>query len=96
MKGKSIDGVLAASQENEWVLDPFTGSSTTGIACSLLGRRFLGIDREKEFLDLSIKRYQECQHNPLELIRRIPDLQKMNAFRSSVCESTAPYGEAPF
>ena len=69
--------LMAATQEYEWVLDPFTGSSTTGIACSLLNRRFLGIDQEKDFLDLSIKRYDECQQPAVatDFRRRIPDLR---------------------
>ena len=35
--------ILASTQAGAWVLDPFAGSSTTGIAANLLGRRFLGI-----------------------------------------------------
>lgn len=34
-------------------LPTFTGSSTTGIAANLLNRRFLGIDMEKQFLQMS-------------------------------------------
>ena len=45
-----------------WILDPFTGSSTTGIAANLLGRRFLGIDKEEEFLILSQSRKKEIEH----------------------------------
>ena len=41
------------------ILDPFTGSSTTGIAANLLGRRFLGIDQYEEFLELSKARREE-------------------------------------
>ena len=33
--------------ENQIVLDPFCGSGTTGVACKLLGRKFVGIEREK-------------------------------------------------
>ncbi|MBQ5908022.1 MAG: site-specific DNA-methyltransferase [Treponema sp.] len=51
--------ILASTKENEWVLDPFTGSSTTGIAASLLNRRFLGLDKEESFLDISKKRREE-------------------------------------
>jgi len=50
--------ILAASNEGDIVLDPFTGSSTTGIAAAKFGRKFIGIDMEKEYLDLSIKRYE--------------------------------------
>lgn len=53
--------VLASTQPGAWVLDPFTGSSTTGIAASLTGRRFLGIDQEQEFLDISRDRRLEIE-----------------------------------
>lgn len=51
--------ILASTKPNAWILDPFTGSSTTGIASSLLDRKFLGIDKELEFLELSKKRREE-------------------------------------
>ncbi|MFN8274696.1 MAG: site-specific DNA-methyltransferase [Flavobacteriaceae bacterium] len=51
--------ILASTQPNAWILDPFTGSSTTGIAANLLNRRFLGIDMETEFLDISKNRKLE-------------------------------------
>ena len=43
------------------ILDPFSGSGTTGIAAYKLGRNYIGIEREKEYLDLSIKRYKEIK-----------------------------------
>ncbi len=45
------------------VLDPFAGSSTTGIVAFLNDRKFIGIDKEKKYLDLSIKRFEEVQRN---------------------------------
>ncbi len=51
--------ILASTKENAWILDPFTGSSTTGIAANLLNRRFLGLEKEKEFLEISRKRREE-------------------------------------
>lgn len=48
--------VLASTNPGDKVLDPFTGSSTTGIAAKLYGRSFIGIDLEKQYLNLSIKR----------------------------------------
>ena len=50
--------ILSSTKKGDIVLDPFTGSSTTGIAAVSSGRKFLGIDIEKEYLDLSIKRYK--------------------------------------
>ena len=53
--------ILASTHENEWILDPFTGSSSTGIAANLLGRKFLGIDKEKEYLEISKRRRIEIE-----------------------------------
>lgn len=53
--------VLASTNEGDFILDPFTGSSTTGIAATKYGRKFIGIDSEKKFLDLSIKRFKEIK-----------------------------------
>jgi site-specific DNA-methyltransferase (adenine-specific) len=51
--------ILASTLPGEVVLDPFTGSSTTGIAAAKHGRKFIGLDLETEFLDLSVKRYKD-------------------------------------
>ncbi len=54
--------ILASTEPGAWVLDPFTGSSTTGIAANLAGRRFLGIDQEQEYLELSRSRRIEIDN----------------------------------
>lgn len=51
--------ILASTEKGAWILDPFSGSGTTGIAANLFNRRFLGIEKEKEFLDLSVCRRRE-------------------------------------
>ena len=48
--------ILASTDEHDWSLDPFAGSSTTGIAANLCGRRFLGIEQEENFASLSKSR----------------------------------------
>ncbi|MGI6718345.1 MAG: DNA-methyltransferase [Bacteroidales bacterium] len=53
--------ILASTKKNAWILDPFTGSSTTGIAANLANRRFLGIDKEEKFLTLSRNRKLEIE-----------------------------------
>lgn len=53
--------ILAATNENDLILDPFCGSSTTGIAANKLNRRYIGIDNSKEYLDLSIRRYKKIK-----------------------------------
>jgi site-specific DNA-methyltransferase (adenine-specific) len=51
--------VLASTETGDLILDPFTGSSTTGVAAIKHGRRFVGMDNNTEFLELSVKRIQE-------------------------------------
>lgn len=57
------------------ICDPFSGSSTTGIAANLLGRRFVGIERESSFIDLSIKRKGELDSKLKEIYLKIADLR---------------------
>ena len=59
--------VLAASDPGDTILDPFCGSSTTGLAAVKNGRRFIGIDQEEEYLDLSIKRFESLEIEPEQL-----------------------------
>jgi DNA modification methylase len=44
------------SREGDTILDPFMGSCTTGVACALLKRNFIGIERDKEYYDMARKR----------------------------------------
>lgn len=54
--------ILASTKQNAWILDPFAGSSTTGIAANLANRRYLGIDQEEEFLEISKNRKKEIEN----------------------------------
>ena len=55
--------VLASTNKGDLIVDPFTGSSTTGIAAYLLGRHFIGVDNEPKYLDVSIKRFEDLDHS---------------------------------
>lgn len=59
--------ILASTKEGDWILDPFNGSGTTGIAASLLNRRYLGIDQDSTFLELSQKRREELEDPEVRL-----------------------------
>ena len=48
--------VACASDPGDLVLDPFSGSGTTGAACIELGRRFIGVELSPEFVELSRSR----------------------------------------
>lgn len=49
--------IKAGCKAGGTVLDPFSGSGTTGAAARLLGRKYVGIDLKAEYHDLAIKRY---------------------------------------
>lgn len=53
--------VLASTGPGALILDPFTGSSTTGIAAIKHGRKFVGIDTDESYLKLSIKRFKDSK-----------------------------------
>ena len=48
--------ILASTNEGDTILDPFSGSGTTGIAANLLNRKYIGIEQDKKFCDLSLSR----------------------------------------
>tara|TARA_S200000501_G_C20814192_1_gene739772 strand:- start:902 stop:1657 length:756 start_codon:yes stop_codon:yes gene_type:complete len=50
--------ILSSSNEGDLVLDPFQGSGTTGVVSKKLNRRYIGIELEKKYLDVSIKRLE--------------------------------------
>lgn len=59
---KLLDRIVRAStDEGDLILDPFAGSSTTGVAAKMNGRNFIGIDQSEEYLDLSVKRLESVE-----------------------------------
>lgn len=53
--------ILAASKEGDVVLDPFAGSSTTGVVAVRHGRKYIGIDNVPEYIDISERRLQNAR-----------------------------------
>ena len=78
--------IQASTEPGAWILDPFNGSATTGIAANLLNRRYLGLELEEEFLSISKARRIEIEnittrHNYLErLIKAKHILPPRNLF----------------
>lgn len=92
--------ILASTEPRAWILDPFAGSSTTGIAANLLNRRFLGIEQEEEYAAISKSRREEIEDaRTFETYRRkIPDIVKsdnsqQNAF---ICQEPDAIEVLPF
>lgn len=54
--------IQASTKQDAWILDPFSGSATTGIAACLLGRKFLGLEIEEDFLMMSRQRREEIEN----------------------------------
>jgi site-specific DNA-methyltransferase (adenine-specific) len=52
--------VKSYSNDGDLVIDPFMGSGTTGVACVKHGRRFIGIEKEKKYFDIAVKRINEA------------------------------------
>ena len=50
--------ILASSKEGDFVLDPFLGSGTTAVVAKKLGRRFCGIERNREYCCWAHKRLE--------------------------------------
>ena len=48
--------LLASTRPGDLVLDPFFGTGTTGAAAKRLGRHYLGIEREDEYVRVAEKR----------------------------------------
>lgn len=51
--------VAEYSNENDLVLDCFSGSGTTAIACHRLKRRFICIEKDKDYYEASVKRLED-------------------------------------
>lgn len=55
--------IEACTAKGDTVFDPFAGSSTTGVAALSLGRKFIGVESEGEFVDLSTRRLTDLDNN---------------------------------
>lgn len=55
--------ILASSEEGDLVFDPFLGSGSSAVTAKKLNRRFFGIEREREYIALAIKRLRLADRN---------------------------------
>ena len=84
--------IMASTEPGAWVLDPFAGSSTTGIAANLLGRRFLGIEQDEEFAKISRARREEIEDIKTFATykRKIPDIVKAEDTQTDIFTCNEP------
>jgi len=76
--------ILASSKPGDLVLDPFFGVGTTGAAAKRLGRRFIGIEREADYVALATARIAKVMPTP------VADLEVMGSKRD---EPRIPFGQ---
>ena len=57
------------SREGDWVIDPFLGSGTTGLASKLLNRNFIGVEREEEYFDICNERLSVSREDLIKFFK---------------------------
>lgn len=62
--------VKLVSFERQTVLDPFMGSGSTGVSCTLLDRGFIGYETDKSYVDIALKRMSMVQQTSYEAPKR--------------------------
>lgn len=89
--------ILASTQPGAWILDPFCGSSTTGVAAALLDRKYLGIDKEHTFLEISMKRRMDLDSFSVkeEMLQKIKDCAYLDRPMDLFAQEEEEY-ELPF
>lgn len=55
------DHILSWSNKGDTILDPFMGSGTTGVACKLLNRNFIGIELSEEYFKIAQNRINQTE-----------------------------------
>jgi site-specific DNA-methyltransferase (adenine-specific) len=58
------DHIISWSNKENTVLDPFTGSGTTGVACVNTGRKFIGIEKEPKYFQIAVDRIKKALEQP--------------------------------
>lgn len=53
--------IKAGSEEGDWILDPFSGAATTGVAAIGLDRNYIGTELSPEFRNISLDRLEEVE-----------------------------------
>lgn len=92
--------IMASTKPDAWILDPFAGSSTTGIAANLINRRYLGIEREEAFAAIGKARRKEIENGRTfaTFRKKISDIAKAEDTQTDcfLCQESLPITPLPF
>ena len=58
--------VLALTNKGDIVFDPFVGVGSALIASLIHGRRAVGVDKEKQYIDIAVERLNRAVHGKLK------------------------------
>ncbi|MBQ8760262.1 MAG: site-specific DNA-methyltransferase [Bacteroidales bacterium] len=90
--------ILASTKTNAWILDPFSGSATTGIAANLINRRFLGIEQDSQFIEMSRNRRLELENKNkyTEYRSKLKDISIYDKYQHIDISEESLYYDLPF
>ena len=75
--------IIASTNYGDVVLDPFSGTGTTAHAAKMLGRKYIGIEKDASYVRASIKRLENVSENKNKMLKKAElDIkpQKINFF----------------
>jgi site-specific DNA-methyltransferase (adenine-specific)/modification methylase len=67
------------------VLDPYMGSGSTGVVCAKIGKRFIGIERERPYFEIACRRIEEAYRQP-DIFVPAPVKTKQESLFSDIAE----------
>lgn len=71
------------------ILDPFSGSGSTGVAAVQMGRRFIGIEREPKYFDVACRRIEDAQRMQDMFAHEVRDAYEITAQQAGLLEGLA-------
>ena len=80
---KYLCTLLKMPSADQIILDPFLGSGTTGIACKELGINFIGIEKEREYCEIAVKRIAAVPGQEITLETTLPVTKNVETVRAT-------------